>query len=50
MLDLLSHYLEKFNLLNEDQFEFRAGNFTSDAVMDNVDLFYSNLDKNSFVV
>ena len=46
----LSQYLENFKLLSEDQYGFRAGKSTSDAIMDHLDFVYSNLDTGSIVV
>ena len=46
----LSQYLEKNNLLSEEQCGFRARKSTSDAIIDHSDFVYSILDTSSMVV
>ena len=38
----LSQYLEKFKLLSENHYGFRAGKSTSDAIMNHLDFVHSN--------
>ena len=46
----LYSFLERYNLLSPDQYGFRKKRSTTDAIMDQLEFIYKNLDNNDIVV